>query len=128
MEEPIDVSSMSPEEKEAYEQAVTALANANKDALASLDAGLPTTSMDQLGQAASTLYDLTAGSTGDGEKAKTLDSEARMKAVGIVKVGSPEISTGHRFERTALSETGSGLRQSHDGRAGFRPRRAGAVY
>ena len=93
MEEPIDVSSMSPEEKEAYEQAVTALANANKDALASLDAGLPTTSLDQLGQASSTLYDLTSGSTGDGEMAKTMDSEARKKAVGIVKVGLAEILT-----------------------------------
>ena len=87
LEEPIDVSSMSEEEKEAYKQAVMALANANTDALTSMDAGLPISSMDQLEQAASTLHTLTAGSTGDGEKAKTMDTEARNKAVGIVKVG-----------------------------------------
>ena len=86
LQEPIDITSMSDEEKEAYVEAVMALANANKDALASMDAGLPISSMDQLEQAASTLYDITAGSTGDGEKAKTMDSEARESAVDIVKV------------------------------------------
>ena len=86
LEEPIDISSMSGEEKEAYVQAVMALANANKDALSSMDAGLPISSMDQLEQAASTLSDLTASSAGDAEKAKTMDSEARNTAVDIVKV------------------------------------------
>ena len=86
LDEPVNVTSLSAEEKEAYVEAVMALANANKDALASMDEGLPISSMDQLEQAASTLFDITAGSAGDSEKAKTMDSEARNTAVDIVKV------------------------------------------
>ena len=83
---PILVSNMTEEEKEAYVDAVMALANANKDALSSMNEGLPISSMDQLEQAASTLSDLTASSAGDAEKAKTMDSEARNMSVEFIKV------------------------------------------
>ena len=90
LEEPIDISSMSDEEKEAYVQAVVALANANKDALSSMDAGLPISSMDQLEQAASTLSDGLISSSAWAVVATTAGRSAATRIVGTaIRIARP---------------------------------------
>ena len=113
---PILVSNMTDEEKEAYVEAVMALANANKDALSSMNNGLPTNSMDSLEQAASTLSDITASSAGDGEKAKTMDSETRKLAVEIIQarwISDTKWMTNHFFH-VLIPEIVGRLQRNHD--------------